>query len=112
MDTEKRVFWGLVVAMVGLVGYGFAGQTFHAPLISATPGLCLRYIASSNPAKVQKTWPKVEVLGHEEVFTRDGVDLIVIATPNVTQFELAHRALNSGKHVLVYKPFTTTVKEA
>lgn len=97
---------------VALVGYGFAGETFHAPLISATPGLCLRYIASSDPGKVQKAWLKVDVVGYEEVFTRAGIDLVVIATPNVTHFDLAQRALNSGKHVVVDKPFTTTVKEA
>ncbi|HEY1800363.1 MAG TPA: oxidoreductase [Terriglobales bacterium] len=97
---------------VALIGYGFAGQTFHAPLISATPGLRLRYIASSDPAKVWKTWPKVEVLGYEEVFTTAGIDLIVIATPNSTHFELAQKTLNSGKDVVVDKPFTTSVKEA
>jgi predicted dehydrogenase len=97
---------------VALIGYGFAGQTFHAPLISATPGLRLRYIASTDPAKVQKTWPKVDVLSYEEVFTTPGIDLIVIATPNVTHFELAEKALNSGEHVVLDKPFTTTVKEA
>jgi predicted dehydrogenase len=97
---------------VALVGYGFAGQTFHAPLISATPGLRLRYIASSEPAKVRKTCPNAHVCNYEEVFTRPEIDLIVIATPNVTHFELARKALNSGKHVVVDKPFTTTVKEA
>ncbi|HWF91401.1 MAG TPA: oxidoreductase [Terriglobales bacterium] len=97
---------------VALVGYGFAGQTFHAPLIAATRGLLLRYIASNDPAKVKRAWPEVEVLGYEEVFTRDEVDLVVIATPNVTHFDLAQKALNSGKHVVVDKPFTTTVKEA
>jgi predicted dehydrogenase len=97
---------------VAVIGYGFAGQTFHAPLISATPGLRLRYIASTDSGKVQKTWPKIDVLGYEEVFTTPGIDLVVIAAPNVTHFELAQKALNSGKHVVVDKPFTTTVKEA
>ena len=31
----------------GLVGYGFAGQTFHAPVLSAVPGLELAAVASS-----------------------------------------------------------------
>lgn len=97
---------------VALIGYGLAGETFHAPLIAATPGLRLRYIASSDPAKVRKTWPKVDVVAYQEVFTTADIDLVVIATPNVTHFELAQRALNSGKHVVVDKPFTTTVKEA
>lgn len=27
---------------VGLIGYGYASKTFHAPLIMGTPGLDLR----------------------------------------------------------------------
>ena len=46
---------------VGLVGYGFAGQTFHAPVLSAVPGLQLAAVASSQPDKVQADWPGVAV---------------------------------------------------
>jgi predicted dehydrogenase len=97
---------------VALIGYGFAGKTFHAPLISATEGLCLACIASSDPLRVAKDWPKVEVLAYNEVFERPEVDLIVVATPNTTHFDLAKKALSSGKHLVVDKPFTTTVSEA
>ena len=31
---------------VGLIGYGYAGKTFHAPLIGATPGLQLAAVVS------------------------------------------------------------------
>ena len=46
---------------VGLVGYGFAGQTFHAPLIAAVPGLRLTAIASSNPQRVAADWPDLPI---------------------------------------------------
>lgn len=97
---------------VALIGYGFAGQTFHAPLISSVPGLHLACIASSDPPKVKQDWPKVEVVPYDKVFANTAIDLAVIATPNVTHFELAKNALNSGKHVVVDKPFTTTIAEA
>jgi predicted dehydrogenase len=35
---------------VGLVGYGFASKTFHAPLIQATEGLDLVAVSSSDPS--------------------------------------------------------------
>lgn len=97
---------------VALIGYGFAGKTFHAPLISAARGLRLCYVASSDATKVKKDWPKAEVIGYDDVFVKPDVDLIVIATPNTSHFELAQKALNSGKHLVVDKPFTTTVSEA
>jgi len=48
----------------------------------------------------------------EEVFADPTVDLVVIATPNTTHFDLARRSLLAGKHVVVDKPFTTTVADA
>ena len=48
----------------------------------------------------------------EDAFALPEIDLIVIATPNITHFDLASKALNAGKHVVVDKPFTNTVAEA
>ena len=47
---------------VGLVGYGYAGRTFHAPLIAGVPGLVLAAVSSRDPARVHADWPGVEVL--------------------------------------------------
>jgi predicted dehydrogenase len=42
----------------------------------------------------------------------DELDAVVIATPVVTHYELAKRALEAGKHVLVEKPPALTAAEA
>ena len=42
----------------------------------------------------------------------DDIDAVIIATPVETHTPLTLKALNAGKHVLVEKPFTTSVKEA
>jgi predicted dehydrogenase len=98
---------------VGVVGYGFAGKTFHAPLVAAVPGLRLSAVATSDPARLRADWPEVEaVASPEELFARADIDLVVIATPNVTHAPLAERALAAGKHVVVDKPFTVTLDEA
>ncbi len=41
---------------VGLIGYGYASKTFHAPLIAGTPGLELAVISSSDETKVKADW--------------------------------------------------------
>ena len=98
---------------VALIGYGYAGKTFHAPLIASVPGLALRIVASSDAAKVRAGLPGVRVVATAADACADAsIDLIVIATPNDTHFELAAAALESGKHVVVDKPFTVTVAEA
>ncbi|MBX5478903.1 MAG: Gfo/Idh/MocA family oxidoreductase [Pyrinomonas methylaliphatogenes] len=40
------------------------------------------------------------------------LDAVAIATPVATHYEFARAALRAGKHVLVEKPFTTSVREA
>lgn len=98
---------------VALLGFGFAGQTFHAPFIVTTPGLALRVVASSQPVRVAAMYPDVRVVGSPlEAIRHEGVDLVVIATPNDTHASLAEAALRAGRHVVVDKPFAVTLEEA
>ncbi|HXP95532.1 MAG TPA: Gfo/Idh/MocA family oxidoreductase, partial [Telmatospirillum sp.] len=98
---------------VGVVGYGFATKTFHAPLIRSVAGFELTAISSSNPAKVAADFPDVETLATPQaLFGRADIDLVVIPTPNKTHAPLAAEALAAGKHVVVDKPFTLDAAEA
>src|SRR3989441_4449588 len=89
---------------VGLVGFGFAGQVFHAPVIRAVAGLRLAAI-------VQRRGGSDFVHSVEDLLTRD-IDLVVIATPNASHHPIAKQCLLAGRHVVIDKPFTTTVAEA
>ena len=98
---------------VGLIGYGYAGRTFHAPLIASVPALELAAVASSDASKVHADWPGVAVFATPgELIARDDLDLVVIATPNDTHHPLARAALLAGRHVVVDKPFTVALDEA
>ncbi len=98
---------------VGLVGYGFAGQTFHAPVLSAVAGLELAAVASSQPHKVHADWPGVAVVPDvSALVSRPDIDLVVVATPNAQHHPVAKAALEAGKHVVVDKPFTLDVAQA
>lgn len=37
---------------VGLIGYGYASKTFHAPLIAGTPGLELAVISNKSKSRL------------------------------------------------------------
>ena len=93
---------------VGLIGYGLGGAVFHAPLIQACPGLSLRAVATrrQGPEGI-RTEPDPRRLIDDP-----GLPLIVIVTPNESHFPLARAALESGKHVVIDKPFVPTVAEA
>jgi predicted dehydrogenase len=98
---------------VGLIGYGYAGKTFHAPLIQAVTGLQLRVVGSSKRETVLTDLPGVTVCSDvEEVASHPEVDLLVIASPNESHYPLAAAALKAGKHVVVDKPFTVRLADA
>ena len=98
---------------IGLVGYGFAGQTFHAPVLTSVPGLQLVAVASSRPERVRADWPGVAVESDAAALCdREDVDLVVIAAPNDVHHPLAARALDAGKHVVVDKPFVLDAAQA
>lgn len=106
MNDEKKP------VRVGLIGYGYAGRTFHAPLIRSVPGLMLTHVASRKPDLVQAELPGSTVCSAMDLTTQPGVDLVVIASPNDSHFPLAAAALSAGKDVVLDKPFTVTLEEA
>lgn len=98
---------------IALIGYGFVGKTFHAPLIQSIEGLTLAVVSSRDEEKVKRDLPDVQVVATpEEAIQHPDVDLVVIASPNATHAPLAALALNAGKHVVVDKPFTLDMQEA
>jgi predicted dehydrogenase len=98
---------------VALIGYGYAGRTFHAPLIAASPRLELAVVSSRGAGKVHADLPQVEVVADPLRAIEDArIDLVVIASPNDSHAPLAQAALEAGKHVVVDKPFTLTLAQA
>ncbi len=101
----------------GLIGYGLAGAVFHAPLVSAVPGLSLDFIVTSAPERRQAAraaHPEALLLERaEQLWERAGeLDFVVVAAPNRSHVSLAEAALEAGLAVVVDKPLCRTVAEA
>lgn len=98
---------------VAVIGFGLAGRVFHAPFVSAVPGLRLEAIMQRKGDEAAKAYPEARILRSVDEVLKDGaVQLVVVATPNETHFELARLALRAGKHVVVDKPFAATSEQA
>jgi len=98
---------------VGLIGFGLAGQAFHAPVIRGVPGMELACILERKGARAREKYPDVRVARTlEELLADKTIQLCVIATPNDSHFELARACLLAGRDVLVDKPFAPTLKES
>jgi len=100
---------------VGVIGYGYWGPNIVRNFF-ATPDCTVRMVADGRQERLNllaKTFPSIQgVKDAEDIIGSSEVDAIVIATPVHTHFELAKRALLQGKHVLIEKPMTSSVREA
>jgi predicted dehydrogenase len=98
---------------VGLIGFGLAGRCFHAPIIRAVDGLHLAGILQRSGDSAARLFSEARIVRTlDELLAIDSLQLVVIATPNRSHFALAKRCLEASRHVVVDKPFTTTVAEA
>lgn len=98
---------------VGIIGFGLAAKVFHAPFVSAVPGLKLLAFVERKANEAAQAYPATKtVRTPEELFADPEISLIVVATPNETHFALAKQALSVGKHVVIDKPFAGSSAEA
>ena len=96
-----------------VIGFGLAGRVFHAPFISAVPGLKLDAIIQRRGDEAARAYPSVRILRTvEEALADPAIQLIVVATPNETHYTLSKQSLLAGKHVVIDKPFAATSAEA
>lgn len=104
------------VLKVGLIGFGNGGQTFHAPMINAVPGLELSKIRAAKPEQIKiakESYPKATIVSESSaIFDDPDIDLVVISTPNASHHSLGRQALLAGKHLVIDKPFTITTSDA
>jgi predicted dehydrogenase len=100
---------------VGAVGCGYWGPNVIRNL-DAVDGMRLSVICDVDPdrlAPVAARYPlAVATTRIDELLDDARLDAMYLATPVSTHYELARRALLSGKHVLLEKPLATTVEQA
>jgi predicted dehydrogenase len=100
---------------VAVVGYGYWGPNLVRNFWSA-PGARLVTVCDMRAerlASVTSQYPAVEVIGNYAAVLNDPrVDVVALATPVSSHYELAMRALKAGKHVFIEKPMTATSEQA
>ncbi|KAK4632202.1 hypothetical protein CLAFUW4_03908 [Fulvia fulva] len=102
---------------VAVVGYGLSAKVFHIPLILALSedfklyGIVQRTPKPDDDAAKDhqgiKSWRSVD-----EVYADPEVDVVIVTTTPETHFDMAKKSMESGKNVVVEKPFVPTAKEA
>lgn len=100
---------------LAVVGLGHWGHRL-VPKFLVHPGVDGLYcydIDESRRAVVRKEFPEVIVASdYASVVANPEVDAVFVATPVATHYDLAKKALEHGKHLLVEKPLTNSVRDA
>ena len=100
---------------IGVIGYGYWGPNIVRNFFLSDDCI-VKAIADSRAERLEvasKMFPSIYCTKRsEEIINDASIDAIVIATPVSTHFDLAKKALQQGKHVLIEKPMTATVAEA
>jgi predicted dehydrogenase len=98
-----------------VIGYGYWGPNLLRNL-AETDGVEVKWCADKRPERLalaKRRYPALHVTAEaNEIFEDPEVDAVAIATPVSTHYELAKRALERDKHVLIEKPMTRSVAEA
>lgn len=96
-----------------LCSFGMSGAVFHAPFISTNLKFSLYGVLERTKNLAQEKFRNVKTFRNlEEMLADENIELVVVNTPNVTHFEIAKKVIYSGKHIIIEKPFTATVKQA
>lgn len=100
---------------VALVGFGYWGPNL-ARNFSAQKGaqlLAICELRQNRAEEAARCFPQARITGdYTSILNDPAIQVVLLATPVSSHFELAKEALLAGKDILVEKPFTQTVPQA
>ncbi len=98
---------GVGPVRTGLVGYGFGGRYFHAPLLASAEEVDFLGVVTTAPGRAAQVREETgrQVFDSVESLAAAGAEAVAISTPADTHMPLAQRALRAGLAVVCDKPF-------
>lgn len=98
---------------LGIIGFGRIVELVHLPLLKKLPELTVSGVYDITPQRLDLAARRgFQVFAELHDLLKSSVDAVLVATPPSTHFELAAKALQYGKHVVLEKPVTVTAEEA
>jgi predicted dehydrogenase len=98
---------------IALIGCGSFGRQ-HSAALQVVPGARLVLVHDRAQARADafaREFGASAASSASDIWSRDDVDAVIIATPTDTHFALAWAAAEAGKHILVEKPAALTLNE-
>ena len=97
---------------ISIIGVGRMGQ-FHLNVVSQINHINLSGIYDADENHLNEISQKHNIRKFNSLDEAiDNADAVIIASPTIHHFEIAKKAVEKGKHVLVEKPMTETYAQA
>ena len=96
-----------------LASYGMSGIVFHGPLLKKHPRFEIaKILERRNNNSADRHDNALLVRDYKDILGDRLIELVIINTPDYLHYEMAIKALEAGKHIVVEKPFTLTTAQA
>ena len=101
------------VVRVGVLGCSSVAERRVLPVLARSPRVELVAVGSRSPAKAAAFAERFgcDASGYEELLSSD-VDAVYVSLPPALHHPWGRRTLDAGKHLLLEKPFATSILEA
>lgn len=100
---------------IAIIGCGYWGRHILR-ILARMPDVHLRYFCdpdAANLAYLKPNYGYVNATHDLDLVLKDvAIDACVIATPVATHFDIAHKCLQAGKHVMVEQPIALSLSQA
>ena len=99
---------------IGVIGYGYWGPNLVRNCFEAAGAqvACVSDLRADRLERVSNRYPTIKTTqDFRELIDDPSIDAVAIATPVSTHYDLALRALQAGKHVLVEKPLASNTDQ-
>ena len=97
--------------MIGVIGTGIMGRNHVRVASSLNVLAAVADVDSKSVGEISKAFNVKGYTNVEDMLKDENVEAVVVATPTEYHHGIAMKALEHGKHVLVEKPFTSTVEQ-
>lgn len=95
---------------LGVIGTGAIAQVVHLPILAERSDVELAVLADLDERKAEVLSRRFKVplvMDVDELVEYEGIDAVVVATPNATHEPISLGVLEAGKHVFVERPIAT-----
>ena len=100
---------------IALVGTGTISESIHIPILQSIPNIDLVAICDNNSKQLERIANKFRITKKftdvDSLLKSCDLDIIDIATPGFTHFDIARKAISSGINTLVEKPATLSTRD-